>query len=103
MTRMMTPASSGRVAEYRRRRIFQVEVIQHRQRLEHDVVAILEHRDAAARIQRQHLRRLVLLLGELQQVTLVGQLLELKRQEHAPRVRTATAPVQIDRHSARRR
>src|SRR5205807_1891052 len=57
---------------------------------------------AAARIECEHLRGFVLLLRELQQVAQVGQPLVLERQQHAPRVGTATAPVNVDGHGAPR-
>ena len=56
-----------RAAEQRPLRILAIEVVQDRERLEADVVAVLQHRHAAARIQLQQRQRLVLLLGELHQ------------------------------------
>ncbi len=74
----------GRVTEQRLRGILALEVVEHRQRFEHHVVAILEDGHAAARVHRQHVRRLVLLHRELQQVTVVGQSLVFERQQHSP-------------------
>ena len=68
ITRVIVPASSAVCAEQRRLRILAIEVVQDRQRLEADVVAVLQHRHAAARIHLQQRRRLVLLLRELHQV-----------------------------------
>ena len=96
----MTPASSGLETKYGRLRILQVEVVQNGHRLEHHVVAVLQYRYAAARIHFQHLRRLMLLLVEVQQLRLVLQPLVLERQEDAPRKRTAAAPVKGDCHGA---
>ena len=48
-------------AEDRRRRIFEVEVMQHGDRLEHHVVAVLEYRHPTAGVHRHHLRRLLFL------------------------------------------
>src|SRR6202023_2697550 len=89
-----------RTAKDRRLRVLQVQVVQDRERLEAHVVAILQHRHAAPRIEREHLRGLVLLLGELQQVAHVRQTLVLERQQYAPREGTATAPENLDRHRA---
>ena len=61
---------------------------------------ILQHRQTAAGIHLQHLRRLMFLLVEMQQVRLVGELLVLERQMDAPRVRTAAAPVKGKCHGA---
>src|SRR6266513_411431 len=55
---------------------------------------------ATAGIERKHLRRLVLLFGELQQVAHVRQTLVLERQQHAPGEGTATAPEKLDCHRA---
>ena len=67
----------------------------------HDVVAVLQHRHAAARIHLQHLRRLVLLLRELHQVRGVRQLLVLEREQRPPRIRAAAAPPEFECHGAR--
>ena len=85
-----------RIAEQRLRRIFAVEVVENRERLEHHVVAVLEHRHAAARIHRQHVRRLVLLHGELQQVAAV-------RQAPCARARAARATNKDCRYPNKRR
>src|SRR5882757_2154742 len=88
----------GGTAENRRLRILQVQVVQHRQRLETHIVAILEHGHFAAPIEREHLRRFVLLLRKLQHVARVRQALVFEREQHPPRVRTAAAPINVDRH-----
>ena len=64
--------------------VFALEVVENRERLEHHVLAVLEDGYPAARIQRQHVRCLVLLHRELHQVTVVRQPLVLERQQHAP-------------------
>ena len=74
----------GGAAEQRRLRVFAIEVVQDRQRLETDVVAVLQHRHAAARVHLHQLRRLVLLLGELHQVRHVRQLLVFEREQRPP-------------------
>src|SRR6185503_16752902 len=72
------------------------------QRLEHDIIAITEHRDPPARVHTQHLRRLVFLLGELQQARLVRHALVLERQQHPPRKRAAAAPEDFKCHAGSR-
>src|SRR5258708_22644627 len=93
----------GAAAEDRRLRVLQVQVVEDRERLEADVVAVLQHRHAAARVQGEHVRGLVLLLGELQQPAHVRQPLVLEREQHAPREWAATAPEDLDRHRYIRR
>src|SRR5687767_6846646 len=92
-----------RTPEERRLAVFEVQVIKHRKRFENHIVAILEDRHAAAEVKRENGRRLTLLLGELQQVARVRETLDLKRKQHTPGVRTAAAPVNVDRHDFPRR
>ena len=87
-----------RVAKQGLHRILAIEVVHDCQRLEHHVVAVLEDGHAAARGHRHHLRRLVLLHRERQQVAAVFEPLVFERQQHSPRVRTATTPINVDGH-----
>ena len=93
----MTPASSGAGTEDGHRGYY-VEVVQNRHRFEHHVVPVLQHRQAAPRIQRNIWRRLVFLLVEMQQLRLVRQTLVLERQQHPPRERAAAPPVKSKCH-----
>src|SRR5215831_4835663 len=88
----------GRAPEERRLRVLEVEVVQDGKRLEAHVVAVPQHRDAPARVEREHLLGFVLLLGELQQVAHVRQAFVFKREQYPPRVRTAAAPENLDCH-----
>src|SRR5579862_609031 len=87
-----------RAPKERRVRILEIEVIKNGERFEADIVAIPQHRHPSARVECKHLRRLVLLLGELQQVAHVRQPLELERKQHPPRVWTPAAPPELDCH-----
>jgi hypothetical protein len=89
----------GRTAEDRRLGVLEVEVVQDRHRLEDHIVVVLEHRQTTTRVHRQHLRRLLFLQRHLQKVTVVGQPLVLEGEQRSPRVRTATAPPEIDSHA----
>jgi len=78
-----------------------VPILKDGERLEYHIVVVAQHRQPAAKIHRQHLRRLMFLAIEVQQVALVGQTLEFERQRHAPARGTAASPVKVDRHWAR--
>ena len=88
----------GTAAKDRRFRILAVEVVQNRDGLEHHVIAIAQDRQTATRVHRQHLRRLMLLLVELEHVTVVSQSLVFKGQQHPPAVAAVVAPIKIDGH-----
>ena len=99
MTRMMTPASSGLAPKIGGCGILDVQVVQHRHRLEHHVVAVLQDgqrgrggsSSASAGTGAPACRNAA-------SCDSYGRPLCSERQQHAPGKRTAAAPVKSDCH-----
>jgi hypothetical protein len=83
-------------AEDRRTWKLAIEVGHDRHRFVTDEIAILQDRHSTARVQPEHLRRFLFLLGKLQQVRPIGNFLVFEREEHAPRVRSAASHIDVD-------
>src|SRR5262249_29153347 len=73
-------------------RMLALEVRDDRDRFAEDDVAIADHRHLASWVEREELGRPEIALAELEEPRLVGNALELRGQQYAPRERAPGAP-----------
>src|SRR5439155_7462815 len=86
----------GRAAEQRMLGVLAIEVRDDRERFGEHGVTVADHRHLAARVEREERGRLQIALGELEQLRLVRNALELGSEQHAPRERTPGTPVDFE-------